>query len=316
MVYCRSFVLALACVSAFTAPVHAAARSSIEVFDGIGLIVNQRAIGRQQLQADLRILARKLPSAGLSQAQYEQTLLETLIGQYLLEDMRKASKIVPNQAEIEAAISGIAEKNRLSVETLLRNVVRETGLSVAQYREEIAQEIIDETLKGKVSQAVMLNPQMLKAQTAQVLRAEGSQVWLKDLLIPVPEGDAYARAAVVKHYLRLIADRQSVDMPLERVVAQLATEIAGAQYNDLGQVNLAQLPAHFAHAVATLEPEKMIAHPIVDDDGMHFLFIAERDEMGGAIINTAPAALYGKAVEDAWQTQLDAQRASAHIELR
>ena len=113
---------------------------------------------------------------------------------------------------------------------------------------------------------------------AKLAREQGSTIHVQDLLIPLPDGDANSRAKEVDNKIREVSQalRDSGGN-----LQQASARVAGAHYNDLGDVNLGTIPPRFARALAKLGAGEIVENPVVDDDGMHFLKVAEKHNAEG-----------------------------------
>lgn len=254
--------------------------SNRETVDEVALVVNDRALSRRQLAAELQRELSMLPKdLGLNEEQRQAQALENLIVWHLLEQLAIKFEVGADAEEILRTEQGIAAQNGLSVAALHQRVQRETGMSQSAFRFQIARGILEDKLKyGLLSEEIQISDAQIDDQLAQLAKHQGSLLHIQDILLPLPSGDALARAPQVREALQQVSDalEQFPNNP-----RQAAASIPNAQFNDLGRVNLAQIPSRFAKVLLNLPIGEITPNPVVDADGMHFLRVVDRQDQDG-----------------------------------
>lgn len=284
--------------------------SNYQLLDEIALVINDEAMSYQQLQQELaRERAQFGDMEGISTQMLQTQLLERVIMQHLLAQIQQKVGIQASEQDIEAALMQVAEQNGLSVDELLVKVQQETGLDERAFRAQMAHEVVLQQLRqGLVGQNVRISEAQIDQQLAQIARAQGLRLQVQDLLVPVPAGGVKERGEAVKQILSTIANAHQAGQSL----AQIASQINGATFNDLGEVSMAQIPNRFANAIANLPAGEIVESPITDRDGMHFLKVVSKQGEGGAYqLPEANVAHILLRVDNETQANSQKQRADA-----
>ena len=265
-------------------------KGASQPIDEIGIVINDEAITRRQLAQEIEAARRSLPKdLQLPAAELEHQLLEHVIMNHLLAQIEKKVGLNIGEDELNAAIAQIAERNKVSEQKLYTQAQRDTGLGRDAFREQVRKSLAQEHIKeGMVGADINISERQVDEYLAKIAREQGSTMHVQDLLIPLPEGDAKSRAGEVDAKIREVSQalRESGGN-----LQQASARVAGARYNDLGNVNLAAIPPRFARAIAKLGVGETVESPVVDDDGMHFLKVAGKNSAeGNYTLNEANAA--------------------------
>lgn len=255
--------------------------------DEIGLIVNNTAVSRRTLAADLAAAKAGMGDVqGISPALVEERAMDHIIMKYLLADVMQRADIAVSDAEIDSAVVRIAAQNGIAPKELFARVRKDTGLNEAAYRAQLREDLAYEKLRGAmIGDAVKVSEQAIDDQITQIARRQGSTIHVQDLLVKVPEGEPNERGGKVREILALVSQAIAGSADLR----EAASKVPGAAFNDLGVINIGQIPPNFARAVVTLAPGQVVPQPVIDSDGMHFLKVISKtgDERGAAIIPEA-----------------------------
>ena len=267
-----------------------APKGASQPIDEIGIVINDEAITRRQLAQEIEAARRSLPKdLQLPAGALEHQLLEHVIMNHLLAQIDKKAGLDISEDELNAAIAQIAERNKVSEQKLYAQAQRDTGLGRDAFREQVRKSLAQEHIKeGMVGADINISERQVDEYLAKIAREQGSTMHVQDLLIPLPEGDAKSRAGEVDAKIREVSQalRESGGN-----LQQASARVAGAHYNDLGNVNLAAIPPRFARAIAKLGVGETVESPVVDDDGMHFLKVAGKNSAeGNYTLNEANAA--------------------------
>ena len=248
--------------------------------DEIGLVINDEAITRRQLAQEMETARKSMPKdLKLPAGELEHQLLEHIIMNHLLAQIEQKAGLDISEDELNAAIAQIAERNKVSEQKLYAQAQRDTGLNRDAFRAQIRKSLAQEHLKeGMVGADINISDRQVDEYLAKLAREQGSTIHVQDLLIPLPDGDANSRAKEVDNKIREVSQalRDSGGN-----LQQASARVAGAHYNDLGDVNLGTIPPRFARALAKLGAGEIVENPVVDDDGMHFLKVAEKHNAEG-----------------------------------
>lgn len=249
--------------------------------DRIVAVVNNEVITRVELDARLVVARKQLAQQGTAApptAQLERQLLERLIQQRLELQAAKEAGIRIGDGELEAALSRIAENNKMDVASL-RAAIRKEGESWEGFREDIRAELLTSRLRDReINNRVTVSDAELDAFLAvEKTTGAGREFQLAHILLRAPENASTAQWEALQkkadEVLRLV--RQGDDF------AKLAAAYSDAQDAMEGGIidwrALDRLPTIFADAVPTLTPGS-VSNVLRSSAGLHLVkLIAARD---------------------------------------
>ncbi|SUO94796.1 peptidylprolyl isomerase [Suttonella ornithocola] len=256
----------------------ASEQGQLQNINDIALIINEEAISRSQLANELNAAQATLPKeVRLPEQEKGKVLLERVIMQHLVKQLAEKAKLNLTAEEIDKALANIAAQNGVSISQLLVRVKRDTGMNEAQYRDLLREQLVQAQLKERVvGDSINITSSQIDDQLAQIARQRGSVLHLQDLLMPIPNLPINERGpAIDKNFSALSNALKNNDDDL----AQAAVSI-GAQFKDLGEVNIAKIPPQFARAIVGLSAGEMLSTPVIDADGMHFLKVVSKTAQG------------------------------------
>ena len=258
-------------------------QSQVLGIDDIALVINHEALSRRQLAAEMEAVSRTLPpNLPLDTQSKQRMILETVISNHLLKQLAEKNKIKLSDKDVERGIAEIAKTNGLTVSQLKAKVARETGMSEAQYKNAVREQLMQTRLQEvAVGSSVNISPEQINNQLAQIARQQGSTVHIQDLLLPLPDVAIEKRGKIINDTLAQISQSLRKN---HNDLSRVSAEIPNARFTDLGKVNISQIPLRFATAVANLDGGQMVDSPIVDSDGMHFLKVVSKTAQGGQYV--------------------------------
>lgn len=250
--------------------------------DEIGLIVNNTAISRRTLARELDMARRALGvPQDVNDKLVNERVMDQVIMKHLLDDLQMRANIQISDEEIARGLALIARQNGVSEAELLRRVKQDTGLDAEAYRAQLGEDLAQEKLKqALLADSVRVSEQAIDDQMTQIAREQGSTIHVQDLLIRVPDGNPDSRGQAVKDSIAAV----SAAVADSRDLREAASKVPGANFADLGVINIGQIPPNFARAVVTLAPGEMVAQPVIDSDGMHFLKVLSKTSGDGATV--------------------------------
>ncbi|MDO5089991.1 MAG: peptidylprolyl isomerase [Cardiobacteriaceae bacterium] len=263
----------------FGPPVQA---DSGQTLDDIALIVNNTAISRRTLAAELDLARRVIGApADAPPALVTERAMDQVIMKHLLDDLLARANIQITPEEIQRGLALIARQNGIGEAELLRRVKQDTGLDETAYRAQLAEDLAQEKLKqALIADTIRISEEAIDDQITQIVREQGSTIHVQDLLIRVPEGDPKERGQAVKDSIAAVSAAVAASHDLR----DAANRVPGARFADLGVINIGQIPPNFARAVVTLAPGEMVPQPVIDSDGMHFLKVVSKTAGGDATV--------------------------------
>ena len=231
-----------------------------ETLNSVVAIVNQDVVTQSELNAAVAQAQEQLAAAGnptnISDDQLRTMALQQLIDQKLQLELAKQAKISVTNAQVNQAISHIAEQNHFSV-TELKNQLAQRGVQFSTYHQLIHDQLLIHLLQQK---AVASKIHITQTDIDSARKLYQSQI----------------NAQQEFHIIDIRTD--TLDSA-NQIVAQLkkgeAIETAAAnQSHDMGWQTAATLPALFLNQLQTMKAGD-ISEPIQAPNGYHILKLVE-----------------------------------------
>ena len=169
-----------------------------QLIDGIAAQVGTEVVLISEVNRIANPVEQRMRAAGVSEAeivQMKSEVLDSLIENRLLDVTAQRAEVEADPDEVDGAMRAIAAENGIDLDTL-RSSVEAQGLSFAEYREKIGQEIVRQKLMGgMVSSKVEVSEGELRAlynQRYADQRTEGREVHVYHLLVPAIERKSWA----------------------------------------------------------------------------------------------------------------------------
>lgn len=163
------------------------AAPAVQFVDGIAAIVDQEVITLSQLNEKTIQVGRQMKQQGIpvpDDATLKHQVLQQMINATLQNQEAKRIGVKIADAQVEQAIGSVAQRNRLTVEQLRREILS-NGLSWDQYREEIRTQMQDDILRQRfVEDRISISDDDIDA----FLHSQGDQMPIPQAAAPqVPE---------------------------------------------------------------------------------------------------------------------------------
>ncbi|HWR97549.1 MAG TPA: SurA N-terminal domain-containing protein [Candidatus Methanoperedens sp.] len=301
-----------------------ASAATAVVIDGIAAVVNGEIITLLELEKAGRAeRPSQAPAAEHKQAQREQLrpVLEQLVLERLQAQRARELGIQVSAQEIDAAIAGVREENRLS-EELLERLLQERGLSREEYRREILGQIrLSKLVRQEIGARTTVSDDEIAAYFAEHRQEwrRPEKIRVRHLLVPLPAEPSPAEVEEARAKATALRARTAGGADFADLVR---AETPGAQpgVDPLsGEIARGELfPALEAAAFAL--PIGGISEPVRGPAGFHVVQVAEKTPAFEPQLAELRAGIEQKLVErktreryGAWIKQL---RTNALIEIR
>lgn len=241
----------------------------------IVVVVNNNVITQADLNQEINFIKynlKKNQTPMPSDADIQSQVLNQLIDREIQLQRAYKTGIRVSEAQVNKAIQAIAKNNHQTTAQLYATVL-EGGLSRAQFRKEIRDQLIIHELQQRdVAATITVSPQEVKdylsSNAGQAL--DKTEYHLENITIALPDSPtpediqaAQARAALLTEQLRKGADFNKL--------AQSSSSGENALLGgDLGFKRLLELPTIFASTVITLQVND-VSDPIQTANGFHIL---------------------------------------------
>ncbi len=260
--------------------------------DRIVAVVNDEVVTANELRARARIAEVQLrrqkiqpPAADV----LERQVLERLIVDRAQLQLARETGVRVDDATVNATLGRIAESNGLTVQTL-RQRLEADGVSFAQFRDDIRQDIVLNRLREReVDSRVQISDSELEnfiaAQAGVAVDSE--EINVAQILLRVPENSASDRIDATRTRAdELIAQLKS-GADFARVAASFSNAPEALQGGELGWRNTDRLPTLFIDAIKGLKPGE-ITPVIRSPNGFHILKILGRRSGADSKLATGP----------------------------
>lgn len=276
--------------------------------DAIVAVVDDDVITRRELDAatariEAQMRQRKVPIP--PRPVVEKQVLDRMILNRLQFRAAERNGITVDDATLNTAIETLAQRNNMNL-TQLRQTVEKDGISFAQFRDDVRQEIMGVRLRQKlVDSQIQVSDQdvdNLQAQLAGLSMNDGNaskngnegaggggsrQYRVAQILIALPEGASPRQIEDTKRKAEevLAQLRQGADF------GQMAIRVSASQQalegGEIGWRSAEQLPTVFSTVAPRLKPGQ-ISDLIRSSSGFHIVKLLEV-RGGGAEARPAPA---------------------------
>ncbi len=243
-------------------------------------VVTRRELDRAVVAARNRLATRRDVTLPADEV-LDRQVLETLIIERAQAQVARRNGLQINDGQLDRAIDGIAEQNRLTIAQLRARLIDE-GISFAEFREDIRSQMIRARLREtevesriKVSDADI--DAWLAEQQGRGMRA--AEMNVGQLFLALPEKAPPSVVAELEKVARELLAQLRSSADFGAMVASRSEAATGkADSGSLGWRTLDQLPRLFADAVSSLEVGQ-ISDIVRSPAGLHILKVL--DKRGG-----------------------------------
>lgn len=272
-------LLALAIVFPVHAQLLTPAASANQPLDRIVAVVNDEVILQSELNEALASVqqqyaghADQLPPVNVLQ----QQVLNRLVLMRLQTQKAKEQGIHVSDADVDQAVQGVAQQNKLSADQL-RTEVERSGTSFAAFRQQLADQITVQRLhQSVIKDSVSITDSEINNLLSSPTYKAG-EVHLAHIEISIPGG---ADAAAIK------AAQTKADQAISAIKGGMNFNAAAIRYSDasdaleggdLGWRRLDEVPPAFADAIGSMKPGE-VSPAMRGPTGFHILkLIGQRE---------------------------------------
>ncbi len=290
--------------------------------DGIAAQVGSEIVLVSEVAQLAGRLERELRQAGAPQteiAKLNATVLERLIEWRLIERVVRQAELEATEAEVDAAIAGIARENELTLDQLRQSVLSH-DLSYEEYRDKLRHEIerarvIDLMVRSRVHVEDQEVLGLYERRYADQPTG-GEQVHLRQILIPSGSGAAFTQQTACE----LLADIEAQIRSGKATFADLARRFSAVNRElggDIGWVHTTMLASWMSEAVSRLEPDEM-SSVIGQPFGCTLLQLVERKAFEPITLKQArpelEQELFNERMQEEYSQWMEKLRKSTYIE--
>ena len=233
-----------------------AAAAEEVVLERIVALVNDDVVLQSDLQAELASVRQNLEQRDVRtppEAELRRQVLERLVIQTLQLNEAERRGIRVDSATLDAAVRRVAERNGLSL-TGLRDALRDQGLDMARFRDQLRREITLSRLRQQVmNQRVDVTEQEI-SQFIERNRSLDRDYRLEQILISVPEAASAGAIDAARERAEAVLERLDAGESFARLAAAESDARNALDGGDMGWRAASQLPTAAASAIRELEP--------------------------------------------------------------
>jgi peptidyl-prolyl cis-trans isomerase SurA len=268
----------LALVSIVASPASAQTGSTTPI-DSIVALVDEDVILRSELDTAVAGIVERVRASGEAMPPMhliERQVLDRLIIRELQVQRALQTGIRVSDADIDQALTSMAQQNNMSVQQL-RQVIESENQDYAEFRRNIGEEIMAERLRQRIVNS--MDP-ITDTEIDILLASEdlsGGEYNVSHILVALPEGStpqviAQTQAKADDIHQRLLDGLDFASAAISYSDSQEALEGGLVGWRDLNSV-----PAFFADAVRELKPGQ-ITEPIRSPAGFHIIRVNDYRE--------------------------------------
>lgn len=280
----------------FGAPAAAPPSSVQRQADYIVAIVNSEPVTNNEVRARLVRLEQQLAQQGTPMPPREELarqVLERVISEKAQLQLARETGVRADEGTVDQAEASVARQNQLDVPELRRKLVAD-GLSLAQFREELRNQIVlsrlrEREVEGRVKVSDTEVDQFIREQQGQP-DAAPQEINLAMILVQVPETATDVQVGA----LRARAERLLARAKAGEDFAQMARESSDAPDRASGGVlglrPIDRYPQLFLDATLNL-PAGALSGVVRSPAGFHILKVLEKKQAGlpGAVVTQSRA---------------------------
>jgi len=251
--------------------------ASVQPIDGIAAIVDEDVILKTELdRAVNNILSQyagrenQLPPRDVLQRQ----VLERLVLVKLQVARAQGTGVRVTDQEVEQAIAGIAQQNRVSPEQLRQQLARE-GTPYTDFRNSIRDELLIQRLRQRFAQS-RVSVSEAEVDAAMAAQAnQGAQFHLAHILVALPEGATAEQIATAQKKVegvKTLIDKGEMDFAAAAV--RYSDSPNALEGGDLGWRSVDEIPNAFASMMRNMSPGQ-VTTPIRGPSGFQLLKLIE-----------------------------------------
>lgn len=254
-----------------------------QLLDRIVAVVNDDVVLLSELEEETVRIQQKLQQLGApdmpKEEMHKQALERLILNKLQLEEAKRLGISVDDRT-LQQAMSSIAERNDMSLDEL-EQALQAEGMTPAQYREDVREEIILQRLRNR---EVINRINITKAEVDSYLAhaaqnlAGRSAYRVRHILVSTPDGASSAEIAEARSKAQEIVARLKQGEDFAALASRYSQGRQALEGGDLGWIEAGQVPTLFADHVESMERGE-IRGPLQASSGFHIIKL--EDYKGG-----------------------------------
>lgn len=252
--------------------------ANLVIMDSIVAVVDEDVILQSEMQERIDTLKAQITDA--SQLPPDDILREQIVERLIVESlqlqMAERAGVRINDEEINEALQGIAEQNRMSV-AQFRAAIEKDGISYASMRRQIEREMmIARVQQGMMRNRIEISEQEIKNFLASELGAvmTADEYRIAHILVPLPEDASATQIAKIQADAEDLLKQVAEGADFSALAVGHSAGQNALSGGDLGWRKIAQLPSMFAATAETMVAGD-VRGPIQSGSGFHLIKLLE-----------------------------------------
>jgi peptidyl-prolyl cis-trans isomerase SurA len=238
-------------------------------------VVNDEVISAQDLNERLQLVTL---TSGISDSEQARARLAPQVLRSLIEEslqLQEAERlgITVEDAEIQQALANIAERNRMTVETMQR-FFAQNGINLATLLEQVRAQIAwVKVVNREIVPRVTVTVDQLEMAVEEARRNEGEPEYLlSEIVLPV---DSPAQAQTVAQDAARLVQTLREGASFESLAAQVSAAASAERGGDVGWMRSSALPGELRDTLEGMR-ENEISDPIPSPVGYYIFWLRDR----------------------------------------
>lgn len=259
------------------------------LMEGIAAVVDGKPIMRSEFMNKLYQFQEMPEASQMNEKQQKDYVLEKLIEEKVLLSRIDRDSIVVSDAEVDqrvtAHLSQLAAAQNIDLATLEKAIRSQLGISVAQYRDQLAKQIRAHMEMARVRQLHVGTIHPTKKEVdlfyktyKDSLPRQYNCVQISHIQIPIVPDSMIVDS--VKLVAEALIDSLNLGMNFELLAKNHSQDSTAAQGGDLGYFKRGQLDPAFERALDKLSNGQYAATPVKTNLGWHIARVVGRKEDG------------------------------------
>jgi peptidyl-prolyl cis-trans isomerase SurA len=238
-------------------------------------VVNDEVISGQDLSERLQLvtLTSGIADSEQARARLAPQVLRSLIEEALQLQEAERLGITVEDAEIQQALANIAERNRMSVDTMQR-FFAQNGISLATLLEQVRAQIAwVKVVNRQIVPQVTVTVDQLEMAVEEARQNEGEPEYLlSEIVLPV---DSPAQAQTVAQDAGRLVQTLREGASFESLAAQVSAAASAERGGDVGWVRSSAVPVELRDTLDGMR-QGDISDPIPSPVGYHIFWLRDR----------------------------------------
>lgn len=251
----------------------------LEELDKVEAVVNTQVISKTDLDKQEAMVRRNLESSKTPippKEQLRKQVLQSLINQALEMQMAKRLGVEVNNAAVDKAIQGIANRRKQSMSQFKEELAKK-GVDYSYYHEQIKYQLtLNQLLRQEVATRIFVSDE----EAENIMNSESyqqqnrSQYHLEDILIALPEEPSSKEVSAARKQANTVMAQIKKGKNFQELAVADSNGQEAFKGGDMGWRGLEELPEVFAKKVKSMKKGE-VAGPIRTPNGYHIIKLVD-----------------------------------------